>query len=208
MPDSIPPNLRGVYRTILEMLWGMEWVSSKDILGKTGQAEYARRIRELRGEFGYPIAQRTVGGEHHYRLEGRTPAFSTRRRKYFSDKDKREIVARDGFRCNICRQEGDGVQLMWDHRIPFDCGGETDSLNGQILCVTCNNIKRRACGSCAKETCEGCLFAYPEKGMHLIVIDLGSGLHERLSALSIGTGATEGECAKDLIDKGLRALDR
>jgi len=46
MPESIPPNLRGVYRTILEMLWGMEWVSSKDILEKTGQAEYARRIRD------------------------------------------------------------------------------------------------------------------------------------------------------------------
>jgi len=204
MPDSIPPNLRGVYRTILEMLWGMEWVSSKVILEKTGQAEYARRIRELRGEFGFPIAQRIIDGEPHYHLEGRAPAFSTRRRKYFSEKDKKGIAGRGEVMCNICKQRGDGVQLMWDHRVPFDCGGDTNSQNGQILCVTCNNIKRRACGSCTKDSCDACLFAYPEKGGDLVIIDLGCDLHQKLSALSTTKGVSDAECARDLIEKGLR----
>lgn len=207
MTETIPPKLRGVYRTILEMLWEMEWVSSKDILKQTGQAEYARRIRELRGEFGYPIAQKMMEGEPHYRLEGRTPAFLTRRRKYFSEREKKEITGRDGIICNICKQRGEGVQLMWDHRIPFDCGGDTNGRNGQILCVTCNNIKRRACGSCTKDSCDECLFAYPEKGGDLMIIDLGRDLHQKLSALSIRKGLSEAECARDLIEKGLRIRD-
>lgn len=204
MSEPIPSSARGVYRLILEMLWNMEWVPSKEILERTGQAEYARRIRELRGEFGYPIAQLIMGGTPHYRLESRAPSFRTRRRKYFTERQKKDISARDGEKCNICTRNGDAVQLMWDHRVPFEYGGETDSANGQMLCVTCNNIKRKACGSCANESCDKCLFARPELGRGLVIVDLDETMRARLAEISVELGMTPVEVASKFIRDALR----
>ena len=164
--DSIPRNVTGIHRKILRRLWSKEWVPSKDLLALTGQAEYARRLRELRREWGYSIENKIIKGEHHYRLSRRRPKSAERRRKYFAPKQRSEIILRTGIRCNLCKFEPPKGQiegwLMWDHRTPFDRGGDTISANGQLLCVSCNNLKRRTCGECVKEDCGQCLLSNPE----------------------------------------------
>lgn len=164
--EGIPADVTGIHRKILQKLWSTEWISSKELLETTNQAEYARRIRELRNEWGYPIEVRIKDGVHHYRLVKREASYPKRRRPYFTSKQKTEIIATTAARCNICGMkppEG-GIKgwLMWDHRKPFDRGGVTSSSNGQLLCVYCNNLKRQACGQCTKLDCRDCLFCHPE----------------------------------------------
>jgi hypothetical protein len=145
----------------------------------------------LRGEFGYPIEREVRNGEFHYRLTGHTPTFATRRRKYFSEKQKREILARCGPRCAICKQEAPGPTLsevsetlMWDHRVPFDNLGETTSKNGQPLCRDCNNIKRQACSTCPRIDCTGCLWAYPERATGRLLVSFSEEDYTVLKSLA------------------------
>jgi len=61
----------------------------------------------------------------------------------FSDKQKKEILKRDGYRCVICgRDEKDGVELHIDHIKPKDFGGEATIENGQTLCSQHNFLKK------------------------------------------------------------------
>jgi len=61
----------------------------------------------------------------------------------FSDKQKKEILARDGYRCVMCgRGLKDGVELHVDHIKPKDQGGEATIENGQTLCSIHNFQKK------------------------------------------------------------------
>lgn len=161
--DEIPLEIKGVHRKILAALWDQKWVSTDRLLKLTSQGQFARRVRELRNEFGFPIEAKIKNGEYFYHLQSRHPKSPTRRRPYFTPSQKKEIVAKTGTICNICKQKPkDNAALMWDHRIPFNKGGETSAENGQLLCAFCNNLKRQACGICNAPNCENCLFSYPE----------------------------------------------
>lgn len=57
----------------------------------------------------------------------------------FTEKQKKEILERDGYRCVICgKGKKDGVELHVDHIKPKDLGGKTDIINGQTLCAKHN----------------------------------------------------------------------
>ena len=61
----------------------------------------------------------------------------------FSALQKKEILARDGYKCVICgRGQKDGVDLHVDHIKPKDLGGEAIIENGQTLCSQHNFIKK------------------------------------------------------------------
>ena len=174
-----PTNVGGVYAKILKLLWSGEPVPSDELRDHVGQPEWARRTRELRNEFGYPINVFIDRGTTYYQLTGHMPLFATRRRPYFSKADKSVILRRGGPKCAICKLRANGSSmedveqtLMWDHRIPFDKLGDTVASNGQLLCRNCNNLKKQACGTCVQEGCDGCLFAYPEKSANIVVIEL------------------------------------
>lgn len=202
-----PQNVTGVHRKILEKLWSMEWVPSKELLALTGQAEYARRVRELRGEWGYSIEEEIVNGEHHYRLANQKPRSEARRRQYFTPKQKGEITARDGVSCNLCkyvppngRIEG---ALMWDHRTPLDKGGDTTAANGQLLCVSCNNLKRRTCGECPREGCSECLLSHPEHAAGSCILAFDKDTWTRLRARADGEGVTPQELVGRIVKRHL-----
>jgi len=61
----------------------------------------------------------------------------------FTQKQKEEIMERDGYRCVLCgRGLADGVELQVDHIKPKDLGGEATIENGQTLCAQ-HNFKKK-----------------------------------------------------------------
>lgn len=53
---------------------------------------------------------------------------------------RREVFARDGFRCTYC--ESEARPLHCDHRMPWSRGGATTLANLTTACQPCNNGKR------------------------------------------------------------------
>lgn len=63
----------------------------------------------------------------------------------FTQKQKEEILKRDGYKCVICgRGTKDGVELHIDHIKAKDFGGEATMENGQTLCAQHNFLKKNA----------------------------------------------------------------
>ena len=111
--------------------------------------EWARRIRELRGDEGWPIqtqhdAVDLKQGE--YRLAGTPPApgtytFSSR----VSQAQRARIRERNGYTCQACGvtvgemdPEGRPVRLHVDHHEAQSLGGRINDLNLRVLCSACN----------------------------------------------------------------------
>lgn len=61
----------------------------------------------------------------------------------FSEKQKRQILERDGYKCVICgKGKKEGVELHVDHIKPKDLGGKATIENGQTLCSQHNFLKK------------------------------------------------------------------
>ena len=61
----------------------------------------------------------------------------------FSQKDKKYILKRDGYRCVICGKGAlNGIELHVDHIKPKDFGGKAIISNGQTLCAQHNFQKK------------------------------------------------------------------
>lgn len=60
-------------------------------------------------------------------------------RKKITEKQRKEIFDRDGWKCVFC---GDTKNLQVDHKFPFSQGGTTEMGNLQTLCKQCNKEKR------------------------------------------------------------------
>lgn len=73
-------------------------------------------------------------------LRGRRPGAVRRgrRRKVWSDEERRFILDRDGWACVKC---GSQDQLEIDHVIPFSRGGACSVENAQVLCRSHNASK-------------------------------------------------------------------
>ena len=199
-------GLRKIHAIILEELWSREWVESKRLLAVTNQAEYARRIRELRDEYGFDIVPKKIKGIQNYRLESRKPRFQGRKRQYLTATEKKKVILRDGITCAICGYEPSNGKangnLQYDHKIPFkERMGETSVDNTQILCVQCNVIKRRACQKCNTEDCTGCPYAYPEQVETIHIVSLSKDSSKKLYNLAEESETTVSKIIEEIISK-------
>lgn len=168
---DINPNTS--YARILQALWPGKWVTKTEIIAANeNQSDTPRRIRELRREFNFDIEQEGTGDSSRYRLISHQRS-ETRRRKYISKAERDRLVREFGLKCNICGQEFEAVEgnLQVDHRIPFDKLGPTTIQNSQLLCTTCNVMKKRICEFCKRENCDECAYAHPDQyGNRQIII--------------------------------------
>lgn len=61
----------------------------------------------------------------------------------FTEKQKKQILERDGYKCVICGKGiKDGVELHIDHIKPKELGGKAEIDNGQTLCAQHNFQKK------------------------------------------------------------------
>jgi len=62
-------------------------------------------------------------------------------RKKMSNGLRYDILRRDNFRCVLCGESGENVQLEVDHIHPVSKGGKTTEENLRTLCFNCNRGK-------------------------------------------------------------------
>jgi hypothetical protein len=159
-------------KDILQLLWSTsedfpkEWIMSKDILEKTNQGEFARRIRELK-EAGCDIESGIHESLPAYRLISEHLKIA-KIREYLNPYEKTLISTKQSNCCAVCSINLTENNPQADHKIPLDRCGTNDKENWQILCRNCNIGKRAACAGCELD-CLQCPWAFPENGKPTIV---------------------------------------
>lgn len=138
-------------KSILEYLLArVGIVVTKDELREASgnQSEWARRLRELRDEFGYQISSHNDDvslkpGE--YILLSATPGAAAERA--ISRETRAIVLERDGYTCQTCGAEagqphpatpGKNTQLQIGHVIDKSKGGSDDPSNLRTQCSVCN----------------------------------------------------------------------
>jgi 5-methylcytosine-specific restriction endonuclease McrA len=113
-------------------------------------SEWARRVRELRDEEGWPIASQHDDIElksGQYRLTELPPEKpDTKFQRGISQKLRAEVLDRNGFTCQMCGKTpgeidpdtGRKVRLHIGHIVDKKLGGKDELSNLRTLCSTCN----------------------------------------------------------------------
>lgn len=116
------------------------------------KTEWARRVRELRTEFGWPIATKTTGlpdlgvGVYVLQADRQSPEHD----RSIPDDVRREVLRRDGYRCKPCGwshdewNSSDPRHLELHHMQHHVKGGENIEGNLKTMCTVCHDkIHRR-----------------------------------------------------------------
>ena len=129
-----------------------EVITSRDLAQLVApRSEWARRVRELRDEEGWPIETHNDSAElkpGEYRLTSSPPAKNETsfNRGAISQRTRAEVLDRDGYTCQWCGLAagdtdpltGRRVQLQMGHIKDKALGGTDDISNLRTLCRTCN----------------------------------------------------------------------
>jgi hypothetical protein len=115
------------------------------------KTEWARRVRELRTEFGWPIATKTTGrpdlgvGIYVLQAERQSPAHD----RSIPDDLRREVLRRDGYKCKECGwsqdvwNPSDPRHLELHHIKHHVHGGENVEANLKSMCTVCHDKVHR-----------------------------------------------------------------
>lgn len=110
-------------------------------------SDWARRVRELRDEFGWKISSfndRNDLKPGQYVLESLEQGSASPRR--IPSDQRARILQRDGFTCQVCGLgagdpspiTGKPIRLHIDHIKPISAGGDNSDDNLRVLCSECN----------------------------------------------------------------------
>jgi len=115
------------------------------------KTEWARRVRELRTEFGWPVATKTTGLPHLgigvYVLQADRQ--SREHDRHIPDTIRREVLRRDGYICQKCNWSHDewnpsDPRHLELHHIKYHAkGGENVKENLSTLCTVCHDKLHR-----------------------------------------------------------------
>ncbi|MBP8083120.1 MAG: HNH endonuclease [Spirochaetes bacterium] len=195
--------LSDVKTLILTMLKEKEWVSSKELLKKTKQKYFDRRIRELKDELGYDIIVKNIKGEPHYKLQS-DKIGPIKQRTYLSKQDRDDIKSNlnNDSECPLCgRKFNATIKTAFDHRVPLIKGGNGTPENYQVICFECNNQKRSQCRHC-ELNCNDCFLAFPEKYPPAIFVrfnDISNYAYIKEKSEKLGLSISE--CVETIIEK-------
>ena len=115
------------------------------------KTEWARRVRELRTEFGWPIVTKTTGlqdlgvGVYVLQADRQSPEHD----RSIPDDVRREVLRRDGYRCKACGwshdewNPSDPRHLELHHIEHHVKGGENIEGNLKTLCTVCHDKVHR-----------------------------------------------------------------
>jgi hypothetical protein len=115
------------------------------------RSEWARRVRELRTEFGWPVVTRNTGrpdlevGVYLLEADRQSPEHDRR----IPDPIKREVLRRDQYTCQTCNwnhdmsNRSDPRHLELHHIKPHAEGGENTADNLISLCTVCHDEVHR-----------------------------------------------------------------
>jgi hypothetical protein len=116
------------------------------------RSEWARRVRELRTEFGWPIVTKNTGrpdldiGIYVLEADRQSPEHD----RHIPDTVKRGVLRRDGYKCRKCGwthdewNRSDPRHLELHHVKPHVDGGENTEENLLTLCTICHDDIHRS----------------------------------------------------------------
>ena len=198
-------KLSKVKKLMLDMLASGEPVSASDLLKASGQAEYARRLRELRDEGGYDLVSYHDGETVVWKLQSKKIKES-KKRTYLGAKAKNKMLL-DHRSCVLCGKKfSKDRKSVFDHKVPLIKGGNGEEENFQPVCVLCNNLKRAECKGCSLE-CQTCFLAFPEKfESPLILKNFNGELFKKLKSYAKRYKLTKEDYAKKLLEEAIRKV--
>ena len=115
------------------------------------KTEWARRVRELRTQFGWPLATKTTGrpdlavGVYVLQADRQSPEHD----RNIPDDMRREILRRDGYKCRECNwshdewNPSDPRHLELHHLQHHAKGGQNVEGNLETLCTVCHDRLHR-----------------------------------------------------------------
>ncbi len=175
-------------KTVIEHILEYGFITTDDLKNTYGYNHPPRAVRDVK-EYGIPIEMFRVDGtggrkisaykfgnfarEKFSRLSGRTS---------LSKKIKGKLIEKYGSKDFIYGDQINMSELQIDHRVPFEVGGEPDSLevdNFMLLSRSANREKSWNCENCInfkelkkKEICLSCYWAYPENYTHVAMKEI------------------------------------
>ena len=112
------------------------------------RTEWARRIRELRRDEGWPIETNNDSDDlrpGQYRLAGDPPPKGSYQFRGISQAQRARILERNGYTCQSCgagledkTSDGRPIRLVIDHHEAHVHGGPDEDRNLRVLCQECN----------------------------------------------------------------------
>ena len=123
-------------------------VNSDEIRHAAGSSEWARRLRELRDEFGYQVLTHNdratlKPGQYLLETDVRLPAFP----RSISKETRAFVLERNGYTCQMCGaaagdpdmfHPGQTIRLTMGHIIDKSKGGADSPQNLRAVCTNCN----------------------------------------------------------------------
>lgn len=117
------------------------------------KTEWARRVRELRTEYGWPVATKSTGrpdlrvGVYVLQADRQSPEHD----RHIPDDVRREVLRRDQYKCKAKNcgwshdewNPSDPRHLELHHKMPHARGGENTIENLQTLCTVCHDKVHR-----------------------------------------------------------------
>ncbi len=218
-------------KTVIDHILKHGRITTEELKDKYGYNHPPRAVRDVR-EHGIPLETFRVTGS-----DGRKIAayrFGDVSKKQFrklsgrtglSKKIKEFLIEKYGCKCFIYLENIDESELQIDHRVPYEVGGNGESVEQNpddfmLLSGSANRAKSWSCEHCDnwqtlkdKKICLSCYWAYPEDYSHvamrqvrrldLIWQDKEVGKYEKLKSDAKQSGQTMPEFVKELIEKAI-----
>lgn len=220
-------------KTVIEHILQNGQITTEELKNRYGYNHPPRAARDVK-EHGIPIERITVTGSDGRKIAayrfGDPKATTVRRfdgRTGLSKQIKDALVAKYGCRCFIYLEQMPEASLQIDHRVPFEVGGDSETMapdEFMLLCGSANRAKSWSCEHCEnwknlkqREICLSCYWAYPENHSHVAMqkvhrLDLiwqgdETAQYERLKADAAGAGMAIPDFVKDVLRKTLTNED-
>jgi hypothetical protein len=219
-------------KTVIDHILKHGQITTEELKEKYGYNHPPRAVRDVR-EHGIPIETFRVTGsdgrsiaayrfgdvikQRFKKLSGRTG---------LSKKIKEYLIKKYSCQCFIYLEGMDESELQIDHRVPYEVGGDGESIelnpdDFMLLSGSANRAKSWSCEHCEnwqtlkkKEICLSCYWAYPEDYTHIAMrqvrrVDLiwqnkEVAQYEKLKTDARTSGQTIPEFIKEIIKKALK----
>lgn len=172
-------------KTVIDHILKHGHITTEDLKEKYGYNHPPRAVRDAR-EYGIPLETFRVTGSDGRKIAAyRFGDVSKKRfrklswRTGLSKKIKEYLIEKYGCKCFIYLEDLDEDELQIDHRVPYEVGGDGESVEQNpddfmLLSSSANRAKSWSCEHCEnwqtlkkKEICLSCYWAYPEEYSHV-----------------------------------------
>lgn len=219
-------------KTVIDHILKHGQVTTEELKEKYGYNHPPRAVRDVR-EHGIPLETFRVTGSDGRKIAAyRFGHLSNRRfrklsgRTGLSKKIKEFLIEKYGCKCFIYLENMDESELQIDHRVPYEVGGEGESVDlnpddFMLLSGSANRAKSWSCEHCEnwqaqkkKKTCLSCYWAYPEDYSHVAMRQVRRAdliwqnkeveQYERLKSDAKELGHTIPDFVKQIIEKAIK----